>query len=134
MLESWRGKPYDDAQKPNPVKRIGHAALLNIVHQVGASGNTFAKIDAVTPPMVDPKSLIPTVPTVVWDLKDNGISLTSWPDWLRGRYLPIHRCSIEDYVGSSYEGRGLPVPTKSKQAPAAAVPAGASANGDDPPF
>jgi hypothetical protein len=122
-LESWRGKPYEEGEKPNLPGLVGKPCLLNIGHKQAQSGNTFATILTISPPMRGQQIPAPTLSTFLWDLEDNGV-VPAFPDWLVGRYMPIYKCSIEDYVASSYEGRGLPIPTGNKQATTAATVGG----------
>jgi hypothetical protein len=50
-LESWRGKAFtqDELEGFDVEKLIGANALLNIVHNVGKKGGTFANVAAVAP-------------------------------------------------------------------------------------
>jgi hypothetical protein len=109
MLEGWRGKPYDEGERPNLPALVGKPCLLNIGHGQSQGDNTFAKILGISPPMRGTQIPAPTLSTFLWDLKDNGTDVR-FPEWLKGRYMPIYKCSIEDYIRSSYEGRGLPIP------------------------
>lgn len=55
LLESWRGKPYtdDEARAGVPIHKLEKAnATLNVMHKTAkTSGNTYAIIDSVMPPM-----------------------------------------------------------------------------------
>jgi hypothetical protein len=128
MLEGWQGQAFPEGYKPNLAKVVGQPCLLNIGHAASRSGNQFARILGISRPMAGQQIPDPTLPPIVWDLVDHGLDLSGWPDWRKGRYMPIYQCSIEDYIRSSYEGLGKPIPVKGKQA----VPAGASADGDTP--
>lgn len=48
-LRAWRGKDYTDEELDNfdIEKVIGASCQLNIVHEVGKDGNTYANIDAI---------------------------------------------------------------------------------------
>jgi hypothetical protein len=54
LLEGWRGKPFSDDEARNgvPIHKLEKVnCSLNILHKVSAAGNTYALIDAITPPM-----------------------------------------------------------------------------------
>lgn len=55
LLEGWRGKPYsdDEARAGVPLHKLEKAnAILNVIHKTAQqSGNTYAVIDTIMPPM-----------------------------------------------------------------------------------
>ncbi len=52
LLSSWFGKNNEEIKKLNPEKDIiGKPCLINISHETTAKGNTFAKIQTVSPLM-----------------------------------------------------------------------------------
>ena len=55
LLESWRGKPYSDAEAMAGVplhKLEKQNGIVNVIHKTSAvSGNTYAVIDSIMPPM-----------------------------------------------------------------------------------
>lgn len=50
-LESWRGKPFTDAERKgfDVEKLIGAGAILNVIHKTGSKGGTFANVATVSP-------------------------------------------------------------------------------------
>ena len=50
-LSSWRGKPFtdDEARSFDVTKLLGIPCMLNVVHTVSSSGNTYANVAAITP-------------------------------------------------------------------------------------
>lgn len=50
-LESWRGRPFSDEDKKgfDLDKLLGKNCMLNIVHEDGKDGKTYANIKAITP-------------------------------------------------------------------------------------
>ena len=63
ILEGWRGKPYTDeeARKGVPLHKLEKQnAILNVVHKTAqSSGNTYAIIDSIMPPMKGQATLTP---------------------------------------------------------------------------
>jgi hypothetical protein len=55
LLEGWRGRPYSDeeARAGVPLHKLEKQnAILNVIHKTAvASGNTYAVIDSIMPPM-----------------------------------------------------------------------------------
>jgi hypothetical protein len=64
FLEGWRGKPYTDeeARKGVPLHKLEkHNAILNVIHKTAQqSGNTYAIIDSIMPPMKGMASIAPS--------------------------------------------------------------------------
>ena len=52
-LESWRGKPFTDAERQgfDVENLIGAPCILNVIHKTGSKGGTFANIATVSPLM-----------------------------------------------------------------------------------
>lgn len=87
-LQSWRGKAFTDeeANSFDITKLLGKPCMLNVIHEQGKNGNTYAKIAGVT---AVPKGM--PVPDQVnesfmlsfedWDDK----KFAALPDWLKQR-------------------------------------------------
>jgi hypothetical protein len=63
LLESWRGRPYsdDEARAGVPLHKLEKAnCILNVIHKTSqSSGNTYAVIDTIMPPMKGMGTLVP---------------------------------------------------------------------------
>lgn len=64
LLEGWRGRPYSDeeARAGVPLHKLEKQnAILNVIHKTAqASGNTYAIIDTIMPPMRGMAAVVPT--------------------------------------------------------------------------
>jgi hypothetical protein len=64
LLEGWRGKPYsdDEARKGVPLHKLEKLnVILNVIHKTAQqSGNTYAVIDSIMPPIKGMGTLTPT--------------------------------------------------------------------------
>lgn len=51
LLESWRGKPFDDGELKgfDVSKLLGAYCMVNVVHSAGSNGKTYANVSSVTP-------------------------------------------------------------------------------------
>ena len=88
FLESWRGKGFtdDEAKKFNIAKLIGIPCMLNIIHKVSETGNTYATIASVSampkgiacPDQIN-KSVLFSVNFPDWDL------FNTFPDFLKDK-------------------------------------------------
>lgn len=93
-LQSWRGKAFTDeeANSFDITKLLGKPCMLNVIHEQGKNGNTYAKIAGVT---AVPKGM--PVPDQVnesfmlsfedWDDK----KFAALPDWLKQRIEKTHQ-------------------------------------------
>jgi len=91
-LESWRGKPFTDAQLEGFDLRclVGASCLLNVVH-VGSGGKTYANVSTVTPlpkMMASAMPEKPENPMVYWEIEqlDGGGEIDARiPEWVRNK-------------------------------------------------
>lgn len=87
-LESWRGKQFTDeeAKAFDITKLIGVPCMLNIIHNQGKNGNTYANVSGVTPipkGMTAPAQINPSFVFSYegWDDK----KFAGLPEWIRTR-------------------------------------------------
>lgn len=108
VLESWRGKPFTDAELKgfDVSKLLGAYCMVNVSHKVSGNGKTYANVTAVTPlPSALSKAKPAGVlPTLMLDLDhfDEEVFM-ALPQWLR------------DVINQSVERKSKPVEKKEEQ-------------------
>jgi hypothetical protein len=103
MIESWRGRPMEDAEKLNLAKMLGMGCLLNIGHGKSSLGNEFARILGISP-MV--KGMVPPKPFnghFIWAAAMGSFNPPAWLPYLYGK-------PIEDIIADSLEVKGETIP------------------------
>ena len=74
-LNSWRGRPFTDAELAGPPDGfymgdlIGVNCQLNVLHNVADNGNTYANIEAIVPILKGMQKLEPVNKTLFLDLE-----------------------------------------------------------------
>jgi hypothetical protein len=85
-FESWRGRPFtpEEIAQFQIAKVLGVYGLVNVTHNAGNDGNTYANIASITPlPKGMPKPA-PVNPDVLFDLDDRDMRIfDSFSDKLR---------------------------------------------------
>ena len=145
MLEGWRGKPYGDKEAvfPDPVKILGRACLVNVIHEE-AKGKHYASIECVKPPLQGMEPLQPSRPVILYDAdsdddapgQDDGPGEAAWLPRVYGqRVHEVLACSLE-WGGDGRRGKAGPdQPVTGNGAPPEAFPFGANAaTGDEAAF
>jgi len=147
LAETLRGKRYDDSlmnpdgsrgEKIDYTKLVGVSCIVNVaVNKSKTSGKEYAPVKEVTAKL---KGQSPTSKPTYLDAKGKGLiwfvgmdlsQLPAWLPWVSGK-------RPTDYIGSSYESRGLTPAAEqpaakggTQQHGAAATPAMAAAAMDD---
>ncbi len=124
MVESWRGKKFNDDEEFDVTKLLGKPCLLTVIHET-KNDRTFAKISSIGPMPKGMAAIKPSRPLIQFDL-DSG---KEFPD---ADYLPwTFGQKLVDKFNASHEKTGKGA------APSAnghAAPAEAAAEDDVSPF
>jgi hypothetical protein len=114
-LHAWRGRDFtpEELKAFNMGKLVGAPALLNVVHEEGKNGKTYAGIFSITPLPAAMKKQLPASTTrhVIFDLDDFDLEVF---DGLSEYLQNIIKESVE------WKERKPPAPVAAK--PAASVP------------
>jgi hypothetical protein len=154
MLERWRGSAYAEGSPIDFTEKLGWPCLLTIAHKQAASGNTYARIESVGPPMNGQQVPPPERTPFCWAIADGGFRLFTggrkepigpelppeidgWVPYLRGektREVIESSPQWKQWVGPKQPpADGVPAPQQ--QAPAAApAPVIAGTHNDTVPF
>jgi hypothetical protein len=118
MIEGWRGRAMEDAEKLDMVKMVGASCLINVGRGKSKKGSEYAQILGITPVIKGMQAPRPFNPPFVWAFGMGEFSAPSWLPYLYGR-------PVEEHIAESTEAKG------GRPAP----PAAASEDNDDPcPF
>lgn len=99
VLESWRGKPFTDAELKgfDVSKLLGAYCMVNVTHKVSGSGKTYAQVSSVTPM---PAALKNSKPAPVLE---NQIFDIDNPD--ERLFVTLHE-KLQEKINNSMERKG----------------------------
>lgn len=134
LIEQWRGSTFRENEEFDLASIVGKPCLLSVTHKQTNSGNTVAIIGGVMRlpnGMPAPKAAFPHV---VYEVA-KGVEPPA-NNWLPRVWHDVtgQMASIAEYVSSSYEWQGRPLPTAGQTPQPAMAGAAAPAGDEEPPF